>query len=471
MSISQRPKSRAILALSGLLGLALLGFALIYLDLPPMLALVGILAGVTIVMMMFRPLLGVHLLVILINVENVLYATEGLTAMKVAGIVVVLGWLLSVVTARRLGVRMSLLIVMLMLFVGWAAVAMVTAIDSRVALVRVLTFAQLGFVAIMFASVVSDIKRLKGVFWNIVICTTLAALYAVGTYYLGLRPVASGTVLDRNLMACYINIAIVCAYFLYQMGPTTGERIGLLTALPVLFLSLALTFSRGGYITFVVALFLVWYRVVKARSYLILAGSFGMILLISTTLPDSFYERVSSIVPSIERQEDTFGIRVLLWKAGLRMVADHPLVGVGPGNFMLALPRYTHGRIYRRRLLVSHNIFVGIAAEMGVVGLAFFVCTTLAALREAGRAGRGLSEGVRDLALAGMGVQVSIVVILVSGLTTSGETSKYLFMLFGMAASAGRLALDRTGVKRHVVSAEASVAPRIESVLHPLPGG
>src|SRR5437762_2243184 len=105
MSISQRPRSRVILALSGLVGLALLGFALIYLDLPPALPLVGILAGVTILMMMFRPIIGVHLLVILINVENVLYATEGLTAMKVAGIVVVLGWLLSVVTARRLGVR------------------------------------------------------------------------------------------------------------------------------------------------------------------------------------------------------------------------------------------------------------------------------------------------------------------------------------------------------------------------------
>jgi len=470
MSISQRPRSRVILGLSGLVGLALLGFALLYFDLPPLMALVGILGGAIILTMVFHPILGVHLLIILLNVENVLYTSEGLTTMKVAGVVVVLGWLLSVVNARRLGVRMSLLLISLTLFVGWGAVTMLTAIDSRTALVRVLTFAQLVFVSIMFASVIHDVKRLKTVFWNIVICTTVAAIYAVAMYYTGLKQVAAGTVLDRNLMACYINLAIVCAYFLYQMRPGAGERVGLLIALPILFLSLALTFSRGGYITFVVALLLVSYRVVKSRGYLVLAGSLGMIVLISTTLPDSFYKRVGSIVPSIEHQEDTFGVRVLLWKAGLRMVASHPVVGVGPGNFMQAVPRYTHGNIYRRHLLVSHNIFVGIAAEMGVVGLAIFLLMIIAAFREAGRPSRGRPEEVNDLALAGMGVEACIVVILVSGLTTSSETSKYLFMLFGMASTVGRLALEQAGAKRRMASAGASVASRVESVLRPLPG-
>jgi len=69
-----------------------------------------------------------------------------------------------------------------------------------------------------------------------------------------------------------------------------------------------------------------------------------------------------------------------------------------------------------------------------------------------------------------MGVEACIVVILVSGLTTSSETSKYLFMLFGMASTVGRLALEQAGAKRRMASAGASVASRVESVLRPLPG-
>ena len=460
-----------ILALSALIGLVLFGFSIIFLNLSPLILLAGLLGGATVVTLMFRPIIGVHLLIVLLNVENLLYSSEGLTVMKVAGFVVVAGWILGVVTSRRLGVRMSGLILGLVLFIGWTAVTMVTAIDSQVALVRVLTFAQLGFVAIMFASVVHDVERLRDVLRTTVISTTLASIYALGLYYAGITQVAAGTVLDRNALAIYANIAIVCAYILYQMSRSMGERAGLLIMLPILFLALALTFSRGGYITFIVALFLVSYRVAKTRGYLILGGSLAMILLISTALPESFYERVRTIVPSIQHQEDTFGLRVLLWKAGLRMIADNPVLGVGPGNFMLAQQRYVHGRIYSRFVLNSHNLFVGLAAETGLVGLALFLFTTVAALREASRPGRERSPETRDLALAGVGVEICIVVLLMGGLSTNIETSKYLFMLFGMASSVGRLALARAGVMRRTASSGSSrLAPGPERALHPMPG-
>jgi O-antigen ligase len=306
---------------------------------------------------------------------------------------------------------------------------------------------------------------------TIVVSTTLASIYALGLYYAGVTQVAAGTLLDRNQLAVTTNLAIVCAYILYQMSRSAVERATLLVALPMLFLALALTFSRTGYITFVVVLLLVMYRVAKARGYLILAGSFAMIALISTTLPDTFYQRVSTIVPSIQHQEDTFGLRVLLWKAGLRMIADNPVLGVGPGNFMLAQPRYVHGRIYSRFPLTSHNLFIGVAAETGLVGLALFLFTTVAALREASRPGREWPAGARDLALAGVGVEICIVVILMGGLTGSSETSKHLFMLFGMASSVGRLALARTSLTSRATSADSSlVVQGAEPAFQSIPG-
>src|SRR3989304_5970566 len=95
-------------------------------------------------------------------------------------------------------------------------------------------------------------------------------------YYLGMTPTASGLVGNRNLLATYINVAIVCAYLLHQETRDGARRIVLAACLPILFLGLALTFSRAGLIVLVFALVLVWYRAARQRKFLLLVGSIGM---------------------------------------------------------------------------------------------------------------------------------------------------------------------------------------------------
>jgi len=284
-------------------------------------------------------------------------------------------------------------------------------------------------------------------------------------YYLGMTPNASGLLVNRNLLATYINIAIICAYLLYQEEKSGLGRMVLLAALPVLFLGIGLTFSRGGLISLALTLLVVWYRLARKGGFLLLAGSIGMIGLLTYVLPDTFWKRAESIVPAISRERDTFGVRMKIWRAGVRMIEDRPVVGVGPGNFVKAFPHYAKGREWRYQNLSSHNAFVGVTAEHGLPGGALFLLLFGFALRSTRRCLQlGKAAARSDLEMYAIVAEVSLFAFLVAGLTGDVYAVKGLWMFFGLAVALERMA-ERAVVDNRSRAAEASTPAPMEGLV------
>lgn len=76
----------------------------------------------------------------------------------------------------------------------------------------------------------------------------------------------------------------------------------------------------------------------------------------------------------------TFDLRLSLWNNSIEMFKDHPLLGVGPGNWQIFFPKYGLNNIdekstkdgyktYQR----PHNDWLWIASELGIFGLIFYV--------------------------------------------------------------------------------------------------
>lgn len=97
--------------------------------------------------------------------------------------------------------------------------------------------------------------------------------------------------------------------------------------------------------------------------------------------------------------------RVLMWQAGMRMFADHPVFGVGLQDLHPMYERY-RSPIAAERVGHLHNVFVQVAATMGTVGLAAFawLLSGLARACALGLSPRrhGLATGVRIGALAAL---------------------------------------------------------------------
>jgi O-antigen ligase len=428
-----------ILAAAGYFGL--LAIVLIHWHLSPLAVLALTVGGFTLLAVSLRPYLGLHAFIMILFVESAVPVGAGVTAMKVLGAVIFAGWLGSMALRRKSPFRFDAFIVSALLFLAWCAISLIYAIDLRTAAGRLITFIQLVMAALMFLSVVDSTARARGIYAAVVVWTWLATIVALAQYYLGSSSVAEGLVGNRNLLATYISVATVCAYLLYLTTASKPLKILAASTLPLFFLGLALTFSRTGLIVQSLALLAVWYRVARQRGFVILAGSLAALCLITFVLPTVFYQRARSIVPVIQRQEDTLGTRVRLWKAGLRMIESRPITGVGPANFMVAHKRYGRGEMVSGKRGSAHNTYISVAAEIGLVGLGLFILLMILALRQARWAAQTARQaGLQELDACAVITEIGIFIFLVSGLTATVENLKYLWILIGIAFGVGRIA-------------------------------
>ncbi|NJO80530.1 MAG: putative bicarbonate transporter, IctB family [Cyanobacteria bacterium RM1_2_2] len=144
---------------------------------------------------------------------------------------------------------------------------------------------------------------------------------------------------------------------------------------------LVLTFSRGGWIGFVVACFCLlmllvhWFSVYLPQFWrrwalpMVLAGSAAFVLVAVATV-DPLRERVLSIFSGREDSSNNFRINV--WMAVIEMIKDRPFLGIGPGNdaFNRVYPQY---QATGYTALSAYSIFLEVAVEVGMIGLACFL--------------------------------------------------------------------------------------------------
>jgi len=449
MTSLARDSLKPVLMLGGLGYLVVLAVSLVWMHTPPEIVLLLTVAGVASGVLAMNPLIGVHAFVLMWFIETTMtQEQEGVSLMKVIGVVILGGWLLSVALHRRLNLRFYALLFVGLLFLAWCGISTIYAIDTPMALARVFTYTQMLIAIAMLLSVVDTVPKLRGVFWAFVVWTTISSVIALIGYYLGMTRVAVGQLGNRNLLAIYASMAIICAFLLFQSSESKAAKAVLGGSLPILFLGLALTLSRTGLIALALGLAVASYRVLRERGFLLLIGSLATVCVLLFILPDAFWRRADSIIPAVERQQETFGLRVKLWRIGIRMAEDRPVTGVGPGNFTLAFPRYVRGpMLWFPR--VAHNSYISVAAEEGLVGLALFLIINLLALFYARGAIHTASRlGYRPLIILATIVEANLLITMCVGMSGSNEHVKYQWAFFGLAMCVKRIAEDLSAEAR-----------------------
>ena len=133
----------------------------------------------------------------------------------------------------------------------------------------------------------------------------------------------------------------------------------------VMMLCLILTYSRGCYLglLFSAVVFLVLYD-----NRFIWLGIVG-ILLLPFVLPETIINRFMSIG---NMSDSSTSYRVYIWLGTIAMLKDYWLCGVGPGidAFNMVYPAYAFNSISAPH---SHNLFLQIICDTGIVGFILFV--------------------------------------------------------------------------------------------------
>jgi O-antigen ligase len=82
----------------------------------------------------------------------------------------------------------------------------------------------------------------------------------------------------------------------------------------------------------------------------------------------------ASVDASAAAQAASDAARLSVYKAGFQLVLQHPLLGVGYGQFHYV----SAGLLGRESVTFSHDIYLGIAAEQGIPAIAIFLAALAA---------------------------------------------------------------------------------------------
>jgi Flp pilus assembly protein TadD/O-antigen ligase len=233
----------------------------------------------------------------------------------------------------------------------------------------------------------------------------------------------------RNFAAMYLVAAIpFCAVNLLRATrPWQVGLAGIATALSTLFM--IYTRTRGAWVGLVggTAALVVLVAVIPAarkaiiaatsqskRSKLAAIGATACLLIIAGAIEPQFVGTglqrfdekktdITTTLSSIVTQAGDRG-RVKMWKRSLPLIWDHALLGVGPGHWEYAYPKYDHGTMLRPDSSPKrpHNDYLWIAGEHGVPALVAFLCfLALTAITGIRTLRRGVERDVLIVSAAG----------------------------------------------------------------------
>ena len=198
-----------------------------------------------------------------------------------------------------------------------------------------------------------------------------AAFEVAGSRTGQLQPRLAGPIGEKNFYAQYMLMLIPLGLSRWWAEERTELRVLALACCFLIGIGAALTFSRGAMVGFgVLVMMMMLAGYIRVRHLIPLAIGTLLICLTVPALQTRFQKLLDAGSGDISTQS-----RLTEMMAAAMVFVDHPIVGVGPGMFRYHYEDYAD--IFGLRLLAgdraSHNLYLGMAAENGLLGILCFL--------------------------------------------------------------------------------------------------
>ena len=181
-----------------------------------------------------------------------------------------------------------------------------------------------------------------------------------------LRKRVFSTLENPNVLAGYLDVFICLTLGLLARAEQRSQKIILVVLIIMFAACLAMTYSRGAFLTLAVV-FAAYGALKDWRILILFAAVTGLIAYNDST----FTHRILS---SFTGSDSSGSVRVGIWVSTIAMISDHPFAGIGWGAYQFVYPQYNY-YIADSNIIIyhAHNLYLHHAAEIGIVGaLAFF---------------------------------------------------------------------------------------------------
>ena len=252
----------------------------------------------------------------------------------------------------------------------------------------------------------------------------------------------AGNIGEKNRYAQIMLMLVPLGLFMAIGTKSRLQRVLALGAAGIISIGVALTFSRGAAVGFVL-LFGIMFLMGYLKWKHMLAVVLGAAIVLAAVPVDT--ERLAELVAvsetvgstGIDQADGAIQSRVTEGLAALLAWADHPIIGVGPGEFPLYYRQYAEvvGIKVKAVDREAHNLYLGMAAELGIIGLTVFLVIVGLTLRDLARARRAVRARDPMMADLATGFILSIAAYLATGIFLHMSFIRYFWIMLALAAA------------------------------------
>ncbi len=305
------------------------------------------------------------------------------------------------------------------------------------------SFSKGVMVAVLVSMLVTTLPQLRKLMFVQVVCVAFMTFASIAVHHTDnvgrLSGVSGGVFENPNDLAINIgiNFPFAFAFFLRARGPRKLFWGG---AMLIMLYGVMLTYSRSGFLALALAsLISLWEFGIKGRRFYLLFAAFLLLIGAVTFAPENYSERLQSIFMgriSGANDRGSAEARTALLKESIRVMVEHPLFGVGPGNFQVV------NGVWR----VAHNTYSDMGAEAGVPALILFLLVLGAAYRSLRRAQKSsVYKRDREFQIISGGLKAALGAYLIGAFFSDTAYNLFPYYLIAYACAMWRIAELQAG--------------------------
>lgn len=261
------------------------------------------------------------------------------------------------------------------------------------------TWLKTALIFFLLTQTLLTLQRIRAILWAIVLSELAVTTYSI------LEPSQSLWAVDQRLSGINLGIlgwnflgiavALTIPYIatLFICSRSMWKTATLAAATATMFWMLILTASRGGMLTVSFSIILTWFAVLRGTPRGRIVGAGLVIALVASVCvaPGVFWDRMQTLwsdtapTNGVQASADASQTeRTAVLKDAIKYTAEHPVFGLGLGNFEVA--RGT--QMGANGWVGAHNTFTEISSEAGLPALVLFLILLATPIYTSGQIGR-----------------------------------------------------------------------------------
>ena len=320
-------------------------------------------------------------------------------SLKLFTILLVLIWIIKILNNNEYSFKKIRLNIPIFLFILLMSFSLLRSQSFMVSLNDYIIFLSYFFIYFLITNNVNDELQFNSLIKIFFITSLIIAIYALIQYY-GFDPylkelsAITSTIGQKNWVSNYLSLIfpIIFSYFLLEN--IKKNKLYYYLSLLIIYATLMICQSRGAWISIIfsilIAILLVYrfklFEIFKKNKkwLIVLFFTFLIITVIYSTdnpLNKSAITVTERAVSTFDIQGSSLNARLLMWRTTFKMIKDNPLLGLGIGTFKINYLNYQADYLQKNPSYIrhisnakeSHNEYLQIGAELGLLGLGVFL--------------------------------------------------------------------------------------------------